>query len=114
MRLQTNVEESSGVPIVRVAGEIDVFTAPSFKSAVSRAIESKAGDLIIDLTDVGYMDSSGFGTLLSATKRIKPVGGSVILVGCSEAIERMLNITHLDTIFAVCSNLDEAMASINS
>ena len=114
VRIKLDLNEVSSIPVVTVMGEIDVCTAPEFKSAVNKAIFSGAQNLIVDLTDVSYMDSSGFGTLLGATKRIKPRGGSVNLVGCSEAIERMLKITRLDTIFGMFPRVDDAVEGIRS
>lgn len=101
----------SGIPVLGVVGEIDVYTAPEFKSAINRAIETGTTKLVIDLTQVSYMDSSGFGTLLSATKRVRPKGGSINLVGCSEAIERMMRITRLDTVFNLYRTVEEAAAA---
>ena len=113
-RLKTAVEEVSDVPVIKVSGEIDVHTAPNFKTALNKAINSGATDLIVDLSDVSYMDSGGFGALLGAVKRVKPEGGSINLVGCSEAIERMLKITRLDTIFGVQCKLEDAITSLKS
>ncbi len=110
-RLETAIRTESGTPVLGVAGEIDVFTAPEFKSAINRAIETGMTNLVIDLTQVSYMDSSGFGTLLSATKRLRPKGGSINLVGCSEAIERMMRITRLDTVFNLYRTVEDAVAA---
>ena len=112
IRLETAMRTEAGVSVLGVSGEIDVFTAPEFKSAINQTIESGLSDLIIDLTRVSYMDSSGFGTLLGATKRVRPKGGSVNLVGCNEAIERMMKITRLDTVFNLCRTVEEAAARI--
>lgn len=102
----------AGVPVLGVAGEVDVFTAPEFKDAINEAIESGLVDLVIDLSQVSYMDSSGFGILLSATKRVRPKGGSINLVGSNEAIERMMKITRLDTVFNLYKTVDEAAAHV--
>lgn len=112
IRLETAMRTEAGIPVLGVAGEIDVFTAPEFKSAINRAIESGITDMVIDLSQVSYMDSSGFGTLLGATKRVRPKGGSINLVGCSEAIERMMKITRLDTVFNLFASVDEAAARV--
>lgn len=112
IKLETAINEVSQVPVVRVVGEIDVYTAPDFKSAINKVIDSGATKIVIDLTDVSYMDSSGFGTLLGATKRIRPKGGAISLIGCSEAIERMLKITRLDTIFGMYPTVDEAVEAL--
>lgn len=114
VRIKLDLDKISNIPVVKVAGEIDVCTAPEFKSIINKAVFSGADNLIIDLTDVSYMDSSGFGTLLGATKRLRPRGGMVNLVGCSEAIERMLKITRLDTIFGVFPRVEDALESMGA
>jgi anti-sigma B factor antagonist len=108
------LNDSSGISVIRVAGEVDIYTAPDLRYLVNQTIDSGAKDLVIDMSEVTYMDSSGFGTLLGATKRLRPDGGSIGLAACSEAIERMLRITRLDTIFGVFSRVDEAVDAAKS
>ncbi len=111
-RLETAVYERAGVPVVSLLGEVDLHSAPHVGSAVDKAVGSGPRDLIIDLTNVSYMDSSGFGVLLGVAKRLRPNGRRVNLVGCNEAIRRMLRITRLDTVFGLFSSLEEAVASL--
>lgn len=111
-RIETTVEEVSGVPVVKVAGEVDAFTTPSLRATMEKVIDAGARDLIIDLSGVSYMDSSGFGTLLGITKRVRPIGGKVYLLGYSDTILRMLRITRLDTVFKLCASLDEAVMAV--
>ena len=68
--------------------------------------------MIVDLSAVTYMDSSGFGTLLTATKKLRPGGGTLYLVGSSSNIERMLVITRLNTIFSIHRTESEAREAI--
>ena len=114
VRMEVLLREVSDVPVVKVTGEIDAYTAPEFKSALGRVILSGADHVIVDLTDVSYMDSSGFGSLLSATKRVRPRGGTINLVGCNDAIERMLKITRLDVIFGMFPTVDAAVETLRS
>ena len=111
IRLETGVKDVDGIQVLEVAGEIDVYTAPQFKDAVNNIVASGQKHLIIDMSKITYMDSSGFGTLLSATKRLRPIGGTVNLVGCNRSIERILQITRLNTIFATHDNVNDAIKS---
>jgi len=113
-KLETSVETVSGYPVLRVVGEIDLYTAAEFKSAIARLIDSGTKHLIVDLSNVSYMDSGGFGVLLGAVRRIRPQGGTVTLVGCTGSISRILSITRLDTIFNLCSNVEEAVERVKS
>ena len=112
VRLDTAIREAAGIPVVEVGGEVDIYTAPEFESAINQAVDAGAKHLIIDLTNVSHMDSSGFGNLLSVAKRLRPKGGSVNLVGCRDGIERMLRITRLDTIFGMHPTVDEAVEAL--
>ncbi|MEN6371926.1 MAG: STAS domain-containing protein [Armatimonadota bacterium] len=114
IRLETNTREIEEYKVLDVTGEIDVYTAPQFKEAVNQIINSGQKDLIVDMGHVTYMDSSGFGTLLSATKRLRPEGGTVNLVACNSAIDRMLRITRLNTVFGTFKTINEALQSVKS
>lgn len=111
LRIETSLRQEQDIPVLDVTGEIDIYTTPQFKEAVSAAIDQNKPAIVINMANVTYMDSSGFGTLLSATKRLRPLDGALYLSGCNEAIQRMLQITRLNTIFGVYSTEAEALAA---
>ena len=108
-RLELSHRIESGIPVVDVIGEIDVYTVPKFKEHLSKIIEEGHTHLLINLQKVQYMDSSGFGALLGATKRLRPEGGTLGLVGSNQVITRMLKITRLNTIFDMFESEGEAV-----
>ena len=108
-RLQMSHRMEQGIPVVDVDGEIDVYTVPKFKDHLSKLIEEGHTHLLINLAKVQYMDSSGFGALLGATKRLRPEGGTLGLVGSNQVITRMLKITRLNTIFDMFESEGEAL-----
>lgn len=114
VRIETSLRHRDGVPVLDVDGEIDIYTTPQFKEAVSAAIGEGARAIVINMSRVTYMDSSGFGTLLSATKRLRPTDGALYLAGCNEAITRMLQITRLNTIFGIYATEEEAFAAVQT
>ena len=114
MRIGTHLRRRDHVPVLDVVGEIDIYTTPQFKEAVSEALSNSEPSIIINMAQVTYMDSSGFGTLLSATKRLRPLDGALYLIACNEAILRMLQITRLNTIFGVFNTEDEAVEAISA
>lgn len=112
IRIASRVRDTEGIPVIDVSGEVDIYTTPQFKDAVNDALKQGHVHIIINLTEVSYMDSSGFGTLLSATKRLRPQNGGVYLIGCNEAVSRMLEITRLNTIFTVVETEEDAISAI--
>lgn len=114
VRIETSLRHRDDVPVLDVIGEIDIYTTPQFKEAVSAAIDEGKPGIVINMTKVTYMDSSGFGTLLSATKRLRPIDGALYLAGCNDAITRMLQITRLNTIFGIYATEEDAIAAAKS
>ncbi len=105
------IRTTDNVTVVEAQGEIDLATT----SQLAAALHEAAGigpHVIVDLSAVTYMDSSGFGTLLSATKKLRPGGGTLYLAGGNSNIERMLVITRLNTIFSIHRTEAEARAAI--
>ncbi len=114
IRLEVGFRDVGDIKVLEVAGEIDVYTAPQFKEGVNSVLSTGQKHLIINMEGVTYMDSSGFGTLLSATKRLRPQGGSVSLVKVTSAIDRILKITRLNTVFNTYNSVEEAIEAIKS
>lgn len=110
IRIESSLRFVQSIPVLDIVGEIDIYTTPQFREAVTAAIDEGGPAIVINMTKVSYMDSSGFGTLLSATKKLRPMNGMLFLCNCNEAITRMLQITRLDTIFGVCDTEEAAVA----
>jgi anti-sigma B factor antagonist len=64
------------------------------------------------MSNVAYMDSSGFGILLSAIQVLRPRNGALVLACCNETITRMLTITRLNMVFPVYATRPEAISDI--
>jgi len=88
------VREGDGAVVVRVAGEIDMSTAPRFEAVVHAAGDT-AAVLVLDVSDVSYMDSSGLRVLMTVN-RARGEGGRIHLRGASTQLRRLLAITGID------------------
>src|SRR5436190_12569874 len=111
LRLDYEVQRIQDLPVLCVSGEIDIYTAPLFKQAVVNLVAEGNKDVVIDLSGVTFMDSSGFGTLLGATRRLRPTGGGLHLAGPNSTIQRMLRLTRLDSIMRIYETTEEAVRS---
>lgn len=114
IRLETSVRSNNGIPVIDVSGEIDLYTAPAFRDILRQAVDDGHRRILVNMSRVRYVDSSGFGTLLGATKRLRPTGGSINLVGCNPSIQKMLRVTRLSTVFGVFDAEDEAIAALQN
>ncbi len=101
---------TSGCAVVVATGEIDLYTAPALRESLIRAGESSSR-VVIDLTDVTFLDSTGLGVMLGALGRARTAERSVALVGPTDMVKRVLQITGLDQVFTTYVRLDEALAT---
>jgi anti-sigma B factor antagonist len=100
------------VPILVVSGEVDVYSAPALKDRISELIESGNATLIVDLSGVAFLDSTGLGALVEARAATTEAGGSLPLVCNQERILKLFTITGLDGVFSIHSKISEAVAAL--
>ncbi|HST65575.1 MAG TPA: STAS domain-containing protein [Mycobacteriales bacterium] len=92
--------QGDGITTVEVDGEVDIDTAPRLRSALEAAIRSGL-PIVIDLGGVTFMDSAGFGVLVSTHLQARRVGTSMLLRAVSGRIRDLLGVLGLDTVLAI-------------
>ncbi|GLZ31749.1 hypothetical protein Lesp02_39370 [Lentzea sp. NBRC 105346] len=106
MTVQTITRD--GVPVVTVAGEVDMSTAGPFLAEMTTQLSLAPAGLVVDLRAVSFFGSAGVGALLAA--RDCPV--RVVVVTARPIVLRMLEITNLDRLFDVRRTLPEALRAL--
>jgi anti-sigma B factor antagonist len=100
------------IPIVAVNGEVDVYSAPALKDKITELLESGKNTLIIDLSGVAFLDSTGLGALVEARTAATESGGTLPLVCNQERILKLFTITGLDGVFAIHPTIGEALTGL--
>ena len=98
---ETQASRMNGRAVVRVRGEIDLYTAPQLWETLDAAIADTPHELVIDLSDVTFLDSSGLAVLVRAHKRLRPIAGSVVIRGAAEQVYMTLDVTKLTSLLTV-------------
>jgi anti-sigma B factor antagonist len=107
--LNARIREVRGVPVVELEGEIDLSTSAVFKETVYEVIESGRIDIVIDLSGLEFMDSTGLGVLVAALKKTSTEGGSIKLICDKRSILKVFTITGLDKVFSIYDNLQRCL-----
>jgi anti-sigma B factor antagonist len=107
--LRIDVDKGDGRVVVRVAGEIDVYTAPRLREQLIRLVSDAT--LIVDLSDVSFLDSTALGVLVGAMKRQREANGTLSIVTSGTRIRRLFDITGLTRVFTVYDSLEDATAA---
>ena len=111
MEVSVNSRRVGDHTVVHVTGEIDVYGAPELREELTAQQESGPVDLVVDLTDVPFMDSTGLGVLVGALKRARTTGGHLRLVIDQEKVLKVFRITALTQVFEIYPTLEEALAA---
>jgi anti-sigma B factor antagonist len=96
---------SREVAIVQAVGEIDLHTAPQFHEALVN-LETK--HLVVDLSDCGFIDSTGLGVLVAASKRLRTETPPAVV--CQGRVREVFLLTGLERVFVPCDTVEEALA----
>jgi anti-sigma B factor antagonist len=102
--------ESGDRTVIEVKGEIDVYTAPVLREELTSLIDSEHTTIVVDLTQVSFMDSTGLGVLVGALKKVRTLGGDLALVIDQEKILKVFRITALTQVFTIHPTLEAALA----
>jgi anti-sigma B factor antagonist len=110
MNLKT--EQNGAVTMIMVREErLDAHNSDELKIEMNRLFESGTKDLIVDLKEVRFIDSSGLGVLVSGFKNASTRQGSIKLCGLQSQIKSMFELTRLHRVFDIYQTVDEALES---
>jgi anti-sigma B factor antagonist len=99
-----------GTYVVSVTGEIDAFTSPALEQELEWVLGDGASNAVVDLCDVGFLDSTALRVLLKVLPRFSKRGGKLVLVTEDRRVLRTFEITGLDGRFTLEPKLADAIA----
>lgn len=108
MELGIELERQGDTCVVSLSGEVDVYTSPALKERLIEAVDGQCSNILVDMSDVAFIDSSGLGVLVSGLRRVKERGGNMRLVCTKDSILKIFRITGLDKVFPIFSDMAEA------
>lgn len=100
--------------VLQVGGEVDVYTAPGLREQLIKLVGQGSIHVVVDLSRVEFLDSTGLGVLVGALKRLRAVGGTLGLVCAHERLLKVFRITALDRVFALYDTVEAATAATDA
>ncbi len=109
-----NIESRNNSTLIQVQTEkLDTHIAPALKSELVLVSGKGEKNIILDLEQCQYCDSSGLSAILVANRLCKNAGGTFVLCGLNDAVERLITISQLDTVLNITTNVDDAVGIIS-
>jgi anti-sigma B factor antagonist len=100
--LYVEVDETGETPVVRVVGELDIYTAPRLRDTLLDVIGRHHATVVVDLERLEFIDSTGLGVLVSGVKRLRQIpGASLVLSAPPPSVMRVLDVTGLTKVFRI-------------
>jgi len=109
MPLQLDIVTAKEISIVTPIGDIDMSKSTEFRSALRPIIEANPKTIIIDLSHVPYMDSSGVATLIEGLQLSKQNNISFVLCSLSDGVKSIVELARLDKIFSIFDSKEHAL-----
>ncbi|OLB64745.1 MAG: hypothetical protein AUI10_09795 [Actinobacteria bacterium 13_2_20CM_2_72_6] len=111
MTLAITVDDRQAPTVLSVGGDIDLNTAPELLQALTALVDDGRRALVVDLTGVGFCDSSGLSVLVRVRNRVTELGGTVMLAAATPIVQRVLEVSGLDEIFGRYPSVEAARAA---
>lgn len=93
--------------VIEVRGELDLATSDELRAALDRGFEAGSPRIAVDLTDVGFLDSSSLGVLVASMKRARADDGDLALVGVQGSPAKVIALTGLDAVFRIEISIED-------
>ena len=107
--MELNSQQNGDVQIVTVdSARIDAAVAIQFKDAMRKATDTDCPTVILDLSKVEFIDSSGLGAIVASMKHMGQ-DRSLVLAGLTPAVEKVFRLTRMDSVFGVFASLQAAL-----
>lgn len=110
MQLQVGTSKVGQATVVSATGELDLHTAPELNAALGKSTGAQDSLLVVDLSGVDFMDSTGLSTIVTAVASARGYGGEVRVVASSEKIRKLFTLTGVDQQVGLFASLEEATA----
>ncbi|NQT95608.1 MAG: STAS domain-containing protein [Candidatus Omnitrophica bacterium] len=109
--MQIAERKSNDVTVFDVDGDIDINSSPDVRKTFEKPIGEKTAKLVINLSNVSYIDSSGLATLVELLKRARSYGGKIRLSNLAAKVKSLFEITKLEKLFDIYDTEEEAVSN---
>ena len=101
-----------GCTVVQVGGDLDMATTPGLRDTLHRVVDAGDRQVVVDLGEVGFLDSSGLGALVTAFRALDEAGGRLSLAAPQPAVVTVLRITSVDQVIDIYETVEAAEATM--
>ncbi|RMD92666.1 MAG: anti-sigma factor antagonist [Calditrichaeota bacterium] len=107
--LEVSTRENQNATIVSITGDVDLYSSPEVRKVLISLTEKKTKNILVDLSRVSYMDSSGVATLVEGLQLMGKYKGKLILFGLEASVKEVFELSRLDKVFEIYPDESSAL-----
>lgn len=112
MSLRGSREVKDTYQIIRLTGLLDAFSEPAFKKVIGKCVEDGPFNVILDLSTIDFVDSSGLGILVQMAKKTQNLNGTLQII-TNARVTQTVKLVRLDQFLALRTSIDEALVKLD-
>lgn len=109
--MKHQIREQDGATIIALTGDVDLQNSPEARKILLSCVDKKR-PVLVDLSGVGYIDSSGVASLVESLQTARKSGSKLVLVTVSDGVRRVLGLARLDKVFTICATVEEGLDKV--
>jgi len=109
--MNINEEKKDGIIICNISGEININTSPQLRKSFEAYGEANAAKIVVDFSQVSYIDSSGLATFIELLQRLKKGGGTFRICSMSQKVKNIFEVTKLHKLFEIFDTREAALSN---
>lgn len=107
--MKIQVTQQGDLQVIELSGELDYHASPELREKLAGLISKQAPKILVKLSGVDYMDSSGIATFVEAFQKTKRYQGRLVLAELTPSVRGVFEIAKLDSIFEITATVSEAV-----
>jgi anti-sigma B factor antagonist len=107
--MKISTSQINAISVLELAGRFDIYTAPEVKDWLVQATQKIPANIVIDLSQVDFIDSTALATLIQGSKQARTNQGNICLSGLRPSVRMVLELTRLDQVFEIYNKKEEAI-----
>ncbi|MEM7035314.1 MAG: STAS domain-containing protein [Chloroflexota bacterium] len=110
--MEYSVDDTAGITVLNLSGEIDISHSTRLRDTLIEMIENNSGRLLIDLTNVSYIDSAGLSVLVVAHRKAQGMGGVLGLSNPQKSVQQVFQLTRMVKFFQIYDSVEAGVAAL--
>jgi anti-sigma B factor antagonist len=103
---------ADGIAVLSIKGDIDLHHSPKLRTLLRSKVSAKCPALLVDFTEVSYIDSSGIATLVEYYQGARGFSGKVALTSLNPRVKSVFELVRLNEVFSIFATIEEARAHL--